>query len=93
MFLFIVGLTNNKTFVCFLLAEESSDVTEQKDEVAKSNHYIDKAKKHAEQENSDLLAVLEHTEMKMHSSLPLLIVHGEFLRQFKYRYRPAHCLN
>lgn len=48
--------------MCFLLAEEISDLTEQIAESGKANHGLEKAKKQIEQEKCDLQAALEEAE-------------------------------
>lgn len=48
--------------MCFLVAEEISDLTEQIAESGKANHGLEKAKKQIEQEKCDLQAALEEAE-------------------------------
>lgn len=48
--------------MCFLVAEEICDLTEQIAESGKAHHGLEKAKKQIEQEKCDLQAALEEAE-------------------------------
>lgn len=62
----IAGATDHTVWeelsMCFLLAEEISDLTEQIAESGKAHHGLEKAKKQIEQEKCDLQAALEEAE-------------------------------